>query len=82
MMDSAEGMTKKVASRLSGLGYKADGKAVVGVPSVAIVQELASKKYDLVLMRSKNRMGVSRFLLGSVSHSVTHHAPCSVLLVR
>lgn len=82
MMDHAEGMTKEIASRLNGLGYKAEGKAVVGVPSSAIVQELASKKYDLILMRSKNRTGMSRFLLGSVSHSVTHHSPCSVLFVH
>jgi nucleotide-binding universal stress UspA family protein len=26
--------------------------------------------------------GTKRFLLGSVPNKVTHHAPCSVLIVR
>lgn len=36
----------------------------------------------LIIVGGRGLSGVERLLLGSVSHKVSHHAPCSVLIVR
>lgn len=53
-----------------------------GVPGKVICDMAASWNADLVLMGSHGRSGLSELLLGSVSNYVTHHSPCSVMLVR
>lgn len=75
-------ITTKVAENLGTLGYTAKGLAVSGFPSVAIAQEATTSNCDVIVMRSQSRPGISRFLLGSVSHGVVHHTTRSVLLVR
>ena len=37
---------------------------------------------ELVVVGSRGLSGAKRFLLGSVSNRVTHHAKCSVWVVR
>jgi nucleotide-binding universal stress UspA family protein len=37
---------------------------------------------DLVVVGSKGMTGASRFVLGSVANTVSHHAPCDVLVVH
>jgi nucleotide-binding universal stress UspA family protein len=47
------------------------------------IMETASKiKCDLVLIGSRGRGGFKELLLGSVSHKVTNHASCPVLVVK
>ena len=72
----------EVAEQLGTMGYAAKGLVVSGAPSVAIVQEATASHCDVIVMRSHARSEISRFLLGSVSHGVVHHASCSVLMVR
>jgi nucleotide-binding universal stress UspA family protein len=79
---SARAFVEGVASRLSGLGYAASGATTIGVPAVAITDWAAETKPDLILIGSRGRRGVTRFLLGSVSHTVLHRAPSPVLVFR
>ena len=37
---------------------------------------------DLIVVGNKGMTGARRFLLGSVPNNVSHHAPCSVIIVR
>jgi len=71
-----------VAERLRAIGYQARGVAVVGTPSAIILQEATTLRSDLILMGTRGRKGVSRFMLGSASHAVLHHTPCPVLVFR
>jgi len=68
-----------VAERLRAIGYQAHGVAVVGTPSTMILQEATTLRSDLILMGTRGRQGITRFVLGSVSHAVLHKMPCSVL---
>ncbi|MGB0908915.1 MAG: universal stress protein [Nitrospirales bacterium] len=77
-----EQFTEDVASKLRSLGHEAKGIAVMGAPSMSIADKVKEGKPDLIVMRTHSRSGLSRFLLGSVSHAVVHHTQCSVLLVR
>lgn len=53
-----------------------------GDPATEIIAYAAEVDADLVVLGSHGRRGVSRFLLGSVSHSTATSAGCSVLVVR
>jgi nucleotide-binding universal stress UspA family protein len=68
-----------VAERLRAIGYQAHGVAVVGTPSDMILQEATTLRSDLILMGTRGRQGITRFVLGSVSHAVLHKMPCPVL---
>jgi nucleotide-binding universal stress UspA family protein len=56
--------------RVGNLGYQAHGVAVVGTPSTMILQEATTLRSDLILMGTRGRQGITRFVLGSVSHKV------------
>jgi nucleotide-binding universal stress UspA family protein len=48
----------------------------------AIVDVAEEQHSDLIVVGNKGMTGAKRFLLGSVPNKVSHHAPCSVLIVR
>lgn len=76
----AERLVQEAASRLTKASYRVSTKVGVGKP-VAMIEEQA-KEMDLVVVSSHGRTGISRFLVGSVSHSIVHDVACSVLIVR
>jgi len=53
-----------------------------GDPADAIIDVAEEIKADLVVVGNKGMTGARRFLLGSVPNKVSHHAPCSVIIVR
>ena len=53
-----------------------------GDPADAILDVAEEQEADLVVVGNKGMTGAKRFLLGSVPDKVSHHAPCSVLIVR
>ncbi len=71
-----------VATRLTAMNYKTTGVAMLGVPVTTILEAAAQFSSDLILLGSRRREGVSRFVLGSVSHALLHQAPYPVLVFR
>src|SRR4051794_39378149 len=53
-----------------------------GDPADAILDVAEERGSDLIVVGNKGMSGAKRFLLGSVPNKVSHHAPCSVLIVR
>ena len=53
---------------------------LLGMPVESILTHAQKQKTDLILMGSRGRQGVTRFVLGSVSHAVLHQAPCPLLV--
>ena len=51
-------------------------------PADAILDVAAQIKADLIVVGNKGMTGARRYLLGSVPNNVSHHAPCSVIIVR
>ena len=68
-----------VAERLRTIGYQAHGVAVSGTPATMILQQADTLRSDLILMGTRGRQGITRLVLGSVSHAVLHKTPCPVL---
>ncbi len=75
----AHNYINEVAKRLRTIGYQARGLAVLGTPSSRILQEATARRSDLILMGTRGRQGITRFMLGSTSHAVLHKMPCPVL---
>ncbi len=54
----------------------------VGHPADRILAFAEEHGVDLIVMGRRGLSGISRWVLGSVSDRVLHHAPCPVLIVR
>ncbi|MGA2320969.1 MAG: universal stress protein [Solirubrobacteraceae bacterium] len=63
-------------------GVEVDTHAREGDPADAILSVAEEQKADIVIVGNKGMTGAKRFLLGSVPNKVSHHAPCSVLIVK
>jgi nucleotide-binding universal stress UspA family protein len=57
-------------------------EVLIGSPESRIVETAEEMHADLIVVGSHGYNRWERLLLGSVSDSVVHHAPCSVLIVR
>jgi nucleotide-binding universal stress UspA family protein len=53
-----------------------------GDPADAILDVAEEVNADLIVVGNKGMTGARRFLLGSVPNKVSHHAPCSVVIIR
>ena len=53
-----------------------------GDPADAVLDVAEEREADLIIVGNKGMTGAKRFLLGSVPNKISHHAPCSVLIIR
>jgi nucleotide-binding universal stress UspA family protein len=79
---AAQDFLNDAASRLTGLGYTARTLATAGSTAPVILQESDKIRPDLILMGTHGRRGVTRFVLGSVSHAMLHAAKYPMLVFR
>jgi nucleotide-binding universal stress UspA family protein len=79
MLEKQTEYIEGVAERLRAIGYQAHGVTLLGIPSTMILQQATTLRSDLILMGTRGRQGITRFVLGSVSHAVLHKMPCPVL---
>lgn len=78
----AEHRFENVHPILSATEVKWDRKVVKGYAADEVCRLAEEGKYDLIVIGSRGLNPVARFLVGSVSDRVVHHAPCSVTVVR
>ncbi|MGC1929307.1 MAG: universal stress protein [Candidatus Nitrosopolaris sp.] len=48
----------------------------------SIIDFATTENIDLIVIGTRGRTGLKKFLIGSVANDVVRHAHCSVLLVR
>jgi nucleotide-binding universal stress UspA family protein len=63
-------------------GVEVDTHAREGDPADAILDVAEEQQAGLIVVGNKGMTGAKRFLLGSVPNKVSHHAPCSVMIIR
>jgi len=63
-------------------GVEAQTHAVDADPADAILNVAEETRADLIVVGNKGMTGARRYLLGSVPNNISHHAPCSVMVVR
>jgi nucleotide-binding universal stress UspA family protein len=80
--DEVESSLGRIAERLSadGLTVKTYGSA--GDPADALLDVAEATKADVIVVGNRGMGGTKRFILGSVPNKISHHAPCSVLIVH
>ena len=70
------------AAEAKGEGIEVQTHPVEGDPADAILNVAEETNADLIVVGNKGMTGARRYLLGSVPNNVSHHAPCSVIIVR
>jgi nucleotide-binding universal stress UspA family protein len=71
------------SQRHAGSGVAIDTMVVDDEPVSALLDVARTGEYDLVVIGNRGMTGVTRFLrLGSVPNKVSHHLPCSLLIVK
>lgn len=83
--ESADRIIGETCGRLRealGADVAIESDVLFGSPDSRIVETAEETGADLIVLGSHGYRRWERLLLGSVSHSVVHHAPCSVMIVR
>ncbi|MBK5289695.1 MAG: universal stress protein [Acidimicrobiia bacterium] len=77
---AAESVSAEAAQTARDLGVAYETHAVAGEPSDGLVAVAEAVGADLIVVGNHGMTGVRR-VLGSVPNKISHHAPCSVLIV-
>ena len=80
--EDVEATLKEAAAEVDGAGVEVETFAREGDAADAILDVAEEQNADLIVVGNKGMTGAKRFLLGSVPNKVSHHAPCSVLIIR
>ena len=80
--EDVDATLRDAEQRTAGTGIDVRTYAREGDPADAILDVAEEIAADLIVVGNKGLTGAKRFLLGSVPNKVSHHAPCSVLIVR
>lgn len=80
--EDVDAMLSQISAPLEERNIDVKISARQGNPADAILDVAEEEGADLIVVGNKGMAGARRFLLGSVPNKISHHAPCSVLIVR
>jgi nucleotide-binding universal stress UspA family protein len=80
--EDVDATLKAAGEQIAEAGVEVQTFAREGDPADAILDVAEERKSDLIVVGNKGMTGAKRFLLGSVPNKVSHHAPCSVMIIR
>jgi nucleotide-binding universal stress UspA family protein len=80
--EDVDATLRAAAEQIEEAGVDVETFARQGDPADAILDVAEEQNADLIIVGNKGMTGAKRFLLGSVPNKVSHHAPCSVLIIR
>ncbi len=80
--EDVEATLNEAVEKIREAGVQVETFARQGDPADAILDVAEENGADLIIVGNKGMTGAKRFLLGSVPNKVSHHAPCSVMIIR
>lgn len=81
MKVDAEKMLGEIAEK-AGINGMTERVLVWGEPANVITEAAQNENFDLIVMATHGRTGLTRLFLGSVAEKVIRHSPCPVLVMR
>lgn len=82
LRDVAEGVAARAEREAEAQGIDVVTHAREGDPAQVILEVAQEQDADLIVVGARGLTGFRRFLLGSVSSKLAHHADCSLMIVR
>src|ERR687890_112147 len=82
MVGVAESVLARARREPESQGVKIETYARGGDPARVIVEIAEEVDADVIIVGARGQSAVKRFLLGSVSSKLSHHAPCDLMIVR
>jgi len=83
MQANAEAAMRKLVESARSEGIEiTDARILLGNPAAVIVEQAGSGGYDLIVLGTHGRSGLSHALIGSVAERVVRLSPVPVLTVR
>ena len=82
IQEAAQMIIDRAAGKFEAKGVPFTTRIDMGDPAEVICAEAEKRHVNLIILGTRGKTGISRFLMGSVSSRVVSHAPCSVLIVR
>jgi nucleotide-binding universal stress UspA family protein len=80
--EEVDATLRRACEAIRAAGVDVTAYAREGDPADSILDVAEERGADLIVVGNKGMTGAKRFLLGSVPNKVSHHAPCSVLIIR
>ncbi|MDH4360717.1 MAG: universal stress protein [Nitrospirota bacterium] len=81
-LESTEAFLDQAVSQLKGCYDSVKGYVGLGAPADTILEQAAITEPDLMVMGVHHPSTITRFVLGTVSHTVLHRATRPVLVIR
>ncbi len=75
-------LLQNLTAKATEAGVNTEYSQLIGNPGRTICELADNWEADLVVVGSRGLKGIKEMFLGSVSNYVTHHTPCSILIVR
>jgi nucleotide-binding universal stress UspA family protein len=82
LIKAAQAQLADLKTRVATYGVVAATAVVKGEPARAILDEATAGGFDLIVMGTHGRTGLSHAFLGSIAERIVQKAPCAVLTVR
>ena len=82
LTNAAQQRIAELKERLAAHGFVVETDVVTGQPARTIVEHATSGGFDLIVMGTHGRTGLSHVFMGSIAERVVQKAPCPVLTVH
>jgi nucleotide-binding universal stress UspA family protein len=80
--DDGSGMLAATAAVATEVGVTVETHIVRSDPADALVSVASEVGADLLVVGNRGMSGIQRLLLGSVANRISHHSPCTLLIVH
>ena len=82
LISGAERQLAALKEPAEALGLTAETAVITGSPENAIVKHAKDGGFDLIVMGTHGRTGLSHVVMGSIAERIVRTAPCPVLTLR